>query len=136
MNRFYDMVQISACTLAILSFLYGGQAHADWWKTGDDWSPADTKRQMMWTSMHVLDWSQTLRIDDDPTLKEGNPILGEYPSDGRVNTYFLITGVGHYLVSKNLSPRARKWWQWTTFVVAVGVVKHNSDNGLSVRLEF
>lgn len=121
------------------------------------WSEADTKRQMAYTALHIIDWGQTLDIsdrcgervtvtefiDDSGTHitrttrtreeTEANPFLGTCPSRGEVNTYFLLSGVAHYAISRALPRPYREWWQYATITLEAGVVAHNFRAGIHVR---
>ena len=52
--------------------------------------------------LHTIDWRQTSYIAKNPhRFHETNPLIGRYPSTGRVNGYFLasglvIAGLAHY----------------------------------------
>jgi len=53
----------------------------------------------------VLDWAQTRNIDQHPNLYEENRILGRYPSDAKINRFFIAelliyNLVGEYLISE------------------------------------
>jgi len=67
----------------------------------NDWTIGDTIAQSTVTALFITDWKQTQYIakhPKDPMLPNGtyqwraesNPILGEYPSTGRINNYFAI----------------------------------------------
>lgn len=102
------------------------------------WSEADTQRQTGYFILHVIDWGQTLDISESctsgGTYYETNPILGECPSRGEVNRYFLLTGLAHYGISRVLSPTQRRWFQYVTIGIESAVVAHNFNIG--IRVEF
>lgn len=102
----------------------------------DEWTAADTRREIMWQVLHLADWSQTLQIAERSDLREANPLLGDSPSKGRVNTYFALTAVSHWRLSRRLSPKWRRRWQWASIGLAGAVVLHNKRQGLSIRLTF
>lgn len=125
------------------------------------WSEADTKRQVAYTTLHIIDWGQTLDISnrcepdtrttendyktlpggsnqtttetDPPEVNELNPHLGSCPSRSEVNRYFLVTGLGHYAVSRMLPSPYRKWWQRVTIAVEGATVAHNISVGVRIR---
>jgi len=84
------------------------------------------------TALILADWSQALRIADNPRRwTELNPLVGRHPSEGRVNT------VGVLYVASNagalLLPRTpRRIWYAAVTVVEVVVVAHGLSIGLSV----
>lgn len=99
------------------------------------WSEADTKRETTYLILHAIDWVQTLDISGQcpDRFVETNPILGECPSRGEVNRYFLLTGIAHYGVARLLPPKQRRWFQYITIGIEAGVVAHNLNIGLHVR---
>lgn len=86
-------------------------------------------------TLHVLDWGQTRWIAKNPDRAwETNVLLGRHPSVGRVNNYFLATGVSlvaaHYL----LPPEYAKWGTLVWF--AVGGVSVARNAALGIHLDF
>ena len=84
------------------------------------------------TALIVADWSQALRIADNPDRwAEANPLVGRHPSEGRVNTmetlYLLWNGAALLLPK---TPR-RIWYAAVTVVEAVAVA-HNLAIGISI----
>ena len=98
------------------------------WEFAQDWSNADTARQLAYYLFHGADWGQTRYIARHPQFKETNPILGERPSIGKVNNYFLATGLAHALLMATLPPEARKWAQYGTIGIEAGQVRRNKIN--------
>jgi hypothetical protein len=100
------------------------------------WSEADTRREVGYLTLHAIDWGQTLDIAEQcghTNYYEHNPVLGKCPSRGDVNTYFALTAIGHYAVSRALPPKWRKRWQYVTIGVQVGAVANNIKIGLEVK---
>lgn len=97
------------------------------------WSEEDTQRQLTYTTLHVIDWGQTLDIAESEEYYETNPILGRNPTRGEVNRYFLLTGLAHYGISRMLPPKHRKWWQRATIAVESGIVSHNIMIGVNIQ---
>lgn len=95
------------------------------------WTTADTYRETAYMAMHVADWGQTLDIADHPEKwHEHNPILGNNPSRGRVNAYFITTAVLHPVVSAALPEPYRKWWQYGTIGLEAVCVGNNARIGI------
>lgn len=93
------------------------------------WSNDDIKRQLTYGLLHGADWAQTRTIAKNPTqYHETNPLLGEHPSVGRVNNYFLTTLLGHALIANYLSPEYRKLFQNATIGLEAGVAGRNKFN--------
>ena len=97
------------------------------------WERADTNRELAWQAIHLADWAQTLQIEDDPDLYETNPFIGEDADRGRVNTWMAGTAIAHYLISRKLSPRKRRIWQWATIITAGAFVQNNHRLGLEIK---
>jgi len=59
---------------------------------GDEWLFADTKREVLYLTLHTIDWAQTRTIARHPEMyRETNVFLGEHPSTGRVDRYFVLS---------------------------------------------
>ena len=102
-----------------------------WWNK-HEWTKADTAFQLGYTALHVMDWSQTLDIEQDPRYFERNSILGRDPSRGRVNTYFATTLGLHWLIARALPRKWRNTFQAGTIAIQFGVVKDNLEAGVSL----
>lgn len=102
--------------------------------SGGAWEKTDSYKEAAYLTVHVMDWLQTRYIAKSDDFYELNPILGKYPSMGKVNTYFLITGIGHVLVSYILPQKIRNFWQAITFILESGVVGRNLAIGVRFNL--
>ncbi len=84
------------------------------------------------TALIVADWSQALRIADNPgRWAEANPLIGRHPSEGRVNTMetlYLAWNGAALLLPK--TPR-RIWYVAVTLVEVVAVA-HNLSIGIAI----
>lgn len=98
-----------------------------------EWTQENKKWETAYMATHLIDWGQTLEIARNPKYYETNPILGKTPTRGEVNRYFLITGIGHYLISRYLDDY-RLAWQKTTFFIELGVVTRNASIGIKMSL--
>ena len=98
------------------------------------WTKADTQRQLIYSTLHVIDWGQTRYIATHDDYYETNLFLGKQPSMQEVDTYFAATLAGLALVSYLLPPDWRKIWQ----VVWIGArFKTVADNySLGVNIHF
>lgn len=89
-------------------------------------------RQLAYTGLHIADWQQTRRIaGSGGKWIELNPILGERPSQARVNRYFAATLVAHWAISYSLPKEWVREWQVGTIALQAIVVKHNYQLGIS-----
>jgi len=97
----------------------------------DEWTAGDTAREAAFLAVHAADWSQTISVANDPDrYQENNPIIGDDPSRGRVNQYFLLTGAGHAAIAYLLPSTPRKWWQYAWIGVQAGQVTDNYYAGV------
>lgn len=99
-----------------------------------DWTKQDTITEGVYLALHAIDYFQTKEIARNPAFKEYNPILGEHPSSGRINTYFALTAIGHAAISYVLKPKYRRYWQFVTIGIQSYTVCHNYHVG--VRFSF
>lgn len=101
-------------------------------------SSADVTREVVYDSLLLIDWAQTRVISDPkhPEFKESNLFLGEKPSAGRVNTFFLLAGASHFAVTRMLEPENRVIWQNVTIGVVLGNVIRNSYYGVDLKFSF
>jgi len=125
-------------TLALTALLLASSARAS------DWTPADTAFEAAGATLHLLDWSQTVRLGRmrpysaggmlvDPG-HETNPILGERPGAAKVTGYFAGTLLAHAAVARLLPPPYRRTWQAVWIGVEGYCVGYNFATG--VRLDF
>jgi len=83
-------------------------------------------QELGYLALHGMDWAQTRTIAKNPQQwSETNRILGEHPSVGKVNNYFLATGLAHALASQYLPPDLAKWLQYGTIGLEAGVTGRN-----------
>jgi hypothetical protein len=98
----------------------------------ENWSKADTARQIAYSTLHVADWIQTRKIADCDD--ESNPILGLSPDRSTVDIYMGGTLVLQTVAAGLLKPEYRKWYQ-NFWIVAEGyTVVRNYQ--LGYRVEF
>ncbi|OEU63371.1 MAG: hypothetical protein BA867_08695 [Desulfobacterales bacterium S5133MH16] len=100
----------------------------------DAWTKRDTAYQATFMALQVMDWLQTKEIARNPRHIELNPILGKYPSQTKVDLYFLSTTLLHTGVAYVLPQKYRRYWQYFFIGTQVGCVVRNYR--LGVRLHF
>lgn len=116
--------------LVLLTMLVigAGQCHADEWMVGD------TKREIAWQVINVVDAGQTLDISKRCGEKyELNPILGRCPDSKVIAQYFATAAMLHFGVSLALPRRYRAKWQIGTIVVSGAIVLNNYSIGLKIN---
>lgn len=95
------------------------------------WTKADTARQVVYSTLHIMDWGQTRYIATHPEkYHETNPILGSHPSLRSVNLYFGATLLCHTAISAILPDKYRRAWQYVTIGVEGAYVVHNFNIGI------
>ena len=84
------------------------------------------------TALIVADWSQTLQIARNPDRwSEGNPLIGQHPSEGHVNTMMTLY-VAWNAAALLLPKTPRRIWYIAVTVVEAVAVAHNLSMGISI----
>lgn len=92
---------------------------------GCTWSKGDIIREVTWQTLHAVDYGQTRYAMKRPTeFKELNPLLGDHPSEGRLNLFTLVTGIGHILIT-DYAGKYRSLFQNITIGFKVVCVANN-----------
>lgn len=127
------------------------------WEGRHDWTAGDTAAQGVMVGLQVADWAQTRWFVKHPVVNVGcavnnttgrvegtcgrveygetNAVLGGHPSVGRVNSYHVLTILGHAAVSYLLPHGVlRDAWQYVWIGFEVDSVRHNYSAG--VKLAF
>lgn len=103
----------------------------------NNWTKADTVRELTFVALHGFDWRQSRYIAKHPDdYYEINGLIGRHPSTSRVDKYFIITGAVHAGASYFLKPEWRKGWQVVTVAGKVSIISHNCQIGLTFRKVF
>lgn len=110
---------------------------------GEKWSNSDIALESTWQILHILDWRQTIQIARNPDRYwERNPLLGEHPSEQKVNLYFLVGAVLHPIVTEVLPNKYNLWgiklrpriiWESVSIGMSGGCVLNNFSIGLGVK---
>ena len=98
--------------------------------------PTTVDRGMEAAAMVLLaaDWNQTRQIAQQPKkYYETNRILGDHPSVGSVNTYFVATMLTTAILTEVLPDTYRKILLSGIIVVEVWAVSNNKVIGLNVK---
>ena len=99
----------------------------------DPWTPTDTAWEAAVQTALVLDWAQTRYIRNDPTRRELNPLIGPYPSMGKVNTYFVTSMVLHGAVAYVLPGPWRRAYQEGMLAFEIGMIGRNKHLGIGFK---
>jgi hypothetical protein len=62
---------------------------------------------------------------------EGNPLLGEHPSDARIRNYFVGATLAHVAIAKVLPTEYRPYWLGAGIIMELAQVIKNKQVGLS-----
>ena len=122
-------MQIAAVGLAATAALVTPAAQA-----GDEWTSPQIEKAVALAALTVADWGQTRNIARHPySWTERNPLIGEYPSVGRVDRYFAASMLLGAIALDALPTR----WRDTALTVGIayqaGFVAHNLSLGVAVR---
>jgi len=105
----------------------------------DPWTKGDKIRQGVMLSLMTVDWLQTKEaMRQYPRYKEGNPILGEHPSQDSIDCYFLCTVVlktllAHFLPNGPTSDREyRQLWHGFNIFMSAYAVGGNYTVGVRI----
>ena len=119
--------------IAILAFLLIPQAiPASEWFT--PLTNKEVAAQAVFTGLTLLDWNQTLQIARHPEeYSETNPVLGEHPSVGKVNTLMSLGIVSHAFVTWAIPKEYRPYWQYIWIGIETQSVHMNWQSGLRIN---
>lgn len=100
-----------------------------------EWTKFNTVAQTTYTALHVVDWMQTRQIAKNPDkYTEGvNPILGEHPSVGRVDAWFVAAGLANFGISYALPHPYREMWQVGSSGVEIQMFMMNKAAGIAIK---
>lgn len=97
----------------------------------DEWSKTDIALQAVYTTLHVIDWGQTLSATNNPDkYHETNVILGKYPSRANINYYMGTTLLLHTAATALMPEKYRVWFQAITIGVEGFSVITNYNIGI------
>jgi len=74
------------------------------------WTTTDKVIEGVFVTTMVIDWRQTSTWHD-PGCYEHNFILGQHPSQAKINAYFILATLGHVYVADKLHGWQRTLWQ-------------------------
>mgnify|MGYP003394102298 CR=1 FL=1 len=127
--------------ILILFLIFATPANAT-----DPWSRGDTYREVAALTLRLIDYrtlsaiarvanyKTTLQIAKHPNeYREANPLLGEHPSVGEVNTFFIIATVAHPIISYALPKEYRKAFQYISIGASGTASITNVWSGLKIR---
>ena len=129
--------------LLLLSFISSANA--------EPWSKWDSALAGAAVTTIGIDWGQTRWMVKNPCINAGGGtdcpdpyyengiiakrFIGEHPTTGQVDRYFLAYAATTLLVADWLSPPLRKGFLALTTVVQIGYVSHNYRIGVKMALQ-
>ena len=116
------------CCVIVILLIVSGCGHFD------EWTRGDKILQGIQLGVQGIDWLQTREIVDDPDYHESNPHIGEDPTMWEVDRYFMVSGGLGVLITHILPQEWRKYWLSFRIGVSSGMVVHNYNVGIRVRL--
>lgn len=114
--------------LIIIMFFVVGASELN----AQEWTKENTQWETAYFVTRIIDWGQTLEIQRNPKYYELNQFLGKHPTRGEINRYFIVTGIGHLVISNYLD-EWRLPWQQASFFYSLGVVSRNFEMGIKVK---
>ncbi len=119
---------------AIAAFTFSTPATAQVFEGNAPWSAQHKALASTAGALLAADWLQTRQIAKHPDkFHEYNPVLGEHPSQGKVNLYFLAAAGGLMLLADFLPAEYRTGLLYGVIVVQAAAVTNNLQEGISIR---
>jgi len=121
---------MKAIILTVLLLIFT-QARADI----GSWTPEQRAWYAAGVVFIVTDWATTRDLSRryHEGYRELNPILGQQPSTRRVDQYFALSLLAHYLIADNLSSKNRTIYLKVVTVGQAAVTAHNLNIGLKIK---
>lgn len=121
-----ERVILLLCFLFVI--LFSPRSHAD------DWSTGDTYREVTFQTLWVVDFGQTRNISEHTQqYYETNHYLGQHPTLGAVDRYFIVGAALHAGIAYVLPESLRAPFQYVTIGIETGYVAHNFHLGIGVK---
>lgn len=101
----------------------------------ESWDTTDKALGVAAVTALSLDWGQTRYIaQSHHGYYEHNVVLGDHPSSGRVDAYFVSAIVGTLLIGNALAPRHRK--AFFIGVIAFELIATTRNRTLGIKVSF
>ena len=119
---------------AVAALTFSTHAAAQVFADNAPWTAEHKTLAVTTGALLAADWLQTRQIAKNPDkFHEYNPILGEHPSQGKVNLYFLAAAGGLLLLADFLPADYRTGLMYGIVVVQAAAVANNLHEGISIR---
>lgn len=100
-----------------------------------DFTVRDWILQGVYTIVTCIDWAQTKKGTKDG-YREGNPFLGKYPTQERIDTLIGAAILAHTGITYALPRKFRPFWQVFWIGVEYDAINHNRAQGIRVNIAF
>jgi hypothetical protein len=102
------------------------------------WTPSHTALAGAFTISLLIDAAQTRALARQGWngFREANPLLGEHPSVGRVNTYTALAGLTVLGAAAVMPPRVRPWLLGAALAVQAVTIRSSAQQGLPIRFPY
>jgi len=106
-------------------------------RAAEPWDTTDKVLGTTAVALQIVDWGQTRYIAKHPEqYRESGPVtkrvIGEHPSVGQVDAYFVVYIATTLLIADRLSPPIRKVFLGVTSVIQISVTAHNRSIGVKM----
>lgn len=96
-----------------------------------NWTRTDTALEVSFQAANLIDAWQTQAMRKHDNVEEGGmlarEVMGKEPEPKEVAMYFATRAIAHYLLSRTLPPRWRRYWQAGTTIYSTSVVVANCN---------
>ena len=121
------MIKLLITLLAALSM----SAHAD--EADYSWTNGQIEREVVAVTLLTIDFGQTREIPYCKGCTEQNRIIGRYPTEKRVNTYFGVAIPAQIILVNVLPTKYREYLIDGTIAVELIETVHNHHVGITIR---
>lgn len=127
-GRGYGMLKKIVNTL-IITILLAAPAQAS-----DSWTKNEIIKQGIYGVITLIDVKQTQQGIQSGEFREGDPLLGEYPTNKEIDEHFLSLFIVHTLVANYFNTENRKILQDVSLII--GVTNASRNHMIGARINF
>lgn len=97
------------------------------------WTKSEKVKEACWMILHAVDYKQTQYAMGKPNeFKELNPLLGEHPSEGRLNTFALVGAILHIASTHYIENRSI----WLNITLGIKIICVGNNFYVGAKVEF
>ena len=121
-------MSILKLTIIALAFINATSAIAN------EWSKENTRNEIVYQTLAMVDWAQTINIAHNPNRwSEQNILFVAHPAVSHVNQYFIVTGALQFTVAYFMPAKYRSIFQYVTIGIETGAVINNFSVGINAK---